>query len=114
IETFFDPQGYQLPDEIKTIIYRVAQEALDSLSRQDAKLHIRLGLRQQGDEVTLSIEEFAVDVSDSDQDVMLKEAAQQALSIMKQRTMLSGGTFELKASDDGKGILACASWLLDQ
>jgi len=112
ITSEFGSDEYPLSDEMKTIIYRVAQEALDSLSRQNAKQRIRLGLGLQGDEVRLSVEVSNPDADDTVNNMALKESAQHALSVIKQRTMLSGGSFDLGASDDGKGVLACACWLL--
>jgi len=108
----FGSDEYPLSDELKTIIYRVAQEALDSLSRQDVKQQIRLGLGLQDNEVRLSVEVSTPGADDTVNNNALRESVQQALSIIKQRTMLSGGSFDLGASNGGNGVLASACWLL--
>jgi signal transduction histidine kinase len=47
----------ELPEEHKTCIYRVVQEALHNSVRHAAARNVRVTVRQQGDRLVLSIED---------------------------------------------------------
>jgi len=113
IHTDFDRDKYPLSDAQKTIIYRVAQEALESLGRRDGQLAINLSLSRQGDNIDLTIEEIASDPGSSGILAESTDLSKSPLAAMKQRTMLSGGTFDIEMRPDGNGIVARSSWLLN-
>lgn len=107
IKTSFNLDESDLSDRLKTLVYRVTQEALGSIARQgDADL-VQLSLCKQAGIITLELEDNClVDTSTQEQHTLSKIA----LSSMKERTMLSGGTFSIDKNHRGDGTIATASW----
>ena len=101
------------PDLLKTVIYRVLQEALNNIVKHSKADLVRLSLRRTDGTIELVIEDNGVgfDVREA----LTVERARRGLGLasMEERTELSGGSFAIP-SDKRAGTTIRASWPLQQ
>jgi signal transduction histidine kinase len=99
-----------VPDSLKTVIFRVLQEALNNIGKhsQAHLVHICLGAKQ--DRIELAVDDNGVGFEV--EGVVSEERAERGLGIasMKERTWFSGGSFSVE-SVPGKGTTVRAQWL---
>jgi PAS domain S-box-containing protein len=113
IEKQINIQENQVPDPLKTVIYRVLQEALNNVAKHSKADLVRLSLRKTEETVELAIEDNGV--SFDVREAFTVESARRGLGLssMKERTELSGGSFGIE-SVKGAGTIVRASWPLHQ
>ncbi len=94
---------------LKTVIYRILQEALNNIAKHSRADLVRLSLRETGGVVELMIQ-------DNGQGFDLEEAQSAArsrrglgLTSMRERAELSGGVFKIE-SEKGAGTVIRATW----
>lgn len=96
---------------LKTVIFRILQEALSNIAKHSRADHARLRLKKSADRLELIIEDNGVgfDVSQT----FLSEFSERGVGLasMRERTELSEGTFVIK-SDNVNGTIISASWPL--
>jgi len=104
-------EEHEVPIPIKTVIYRVVQEALNNISKHSQANLVFLSLRRIGTRIELSI-------SDNGLGFDLKKVLSAGgfrkgfgLSSMRERAELSGGSFIIESSR-GKGTAIRTEWLL--
>jgi signal transduction histidine kinase len=100
-----------VPPSLKTVIYRLMQEALNNVAKHSQAKQVRLALLLEQGWLKLQIEDdgLGFDLQDvSSEDRPLRGLG---LTSMRERTELSGGSFSL-LSRKGKGTLIQASWKL--
>jgi PAS domain S-box-containing protein len=100
-----------VPPSLKTVIYRVMQEALNNVAKHSQAKRIRLCLLLEQGWLKLLIEDdgLGFDLQDaSSEDRPLRGLG---LTSMRERIELSGGSFSL-LSRKGRGTLIQASWKL--
>jgi len=109
IDSAIDLEERDVPEDLKTVIYRVLQEALNNIAKHSGASRVRLSFRRWDNRVELVIEDNGTGFD-------LEEARSRespetgfGLSSMKERTELSGGDFHL-ASNKGKGTKIRAAW----
>jgi len=99
----------EVPDDLKTVIFRVMQEALNNVAKHSKANHVTISLGKKEDSVELLIRDngrgFDVPLARS-ADFSEKGAG---LANMKERTELSDGVFETK-SVSGNGMTIRAAW----
>ncbi|MCP4352213.1 MAG: hypothetical protein GY795_42685 [Desulfobacterales bacterium] len=104
-------QEREVSDDLKTIIFRVLQEAMNNIAKHSNAGIARLYLGRTGSAVELIIEDDGqgFDVAD----LLSAKSFDKGFGItsMKERTELSGGVFTIK-SVMGKGTFVQASWPL--
>jgi len=109
IEQQINIQEDNVPDPLKTIIYRVLQEALNNVVKHSKADRVRLSLRKGDGTVELAIEDNGqgFDV----EDVLSVESSKRGIGVssMKERTELSGGSFAIE-SVKGTGTTIRSSW----
>jgi signal transduction histidine kinase len=100
-----------VPLPLKTVIFRVTQEAMNNIAKYSKADLARLSLGKIGDRMELVIR-------DNGQGFNLEKVISQkstkkglGLSSMKERTELSGGSFAIESAE-GKGTIIRASWPL--
>ena len=96
---------------LKTVIYRVTQEALNNIAKHSKADLVRLSLEKRKDKIELAIEDNGIGF---DLEEMLSPDRSKrglGLTSMRERTDLSGGAFTLE-STPGKGTMIGASWPL--
>ena len=101
----------EVPDSLKTVIYRVTQEALNNVAKHSKADLARLRLRKidGGMEVTVEDNGQGFDL----EKVLDAKSARRGLGLtsMRERTELSGGSFHIE-SIEGKGTIIRAWWPL--
>jgi len=97
---------------LKTVIYRISQEALNNIAKHSKADHVHLSLRKTDGTVELIIR-------DNGQGFVLEEARSVVsskrglgLTSMRERAELSGGSLKIE-SVKGAGTVICAKWPLD-
>lgn len=101
----------QIPISIKTVIYRVVQEALNNVSKHSQANLVYLSLRRKGNRIELSISDNGLGF---DLKKVLSVGAFRkglGLSSMRERAELSGGSFMIE-SIRGKGTAIRTEWQL--
>jgi PAS domain S-box-containing protein len=109
IEKEIDIQEDEVPDPLKTIMYRVLQEALHNVAKHSQADHVRLSLRKTDSTLELAIEDNGLGFDL--EDVLSVESSKMGLGLasMRERTELSGGSFAVESSK-GKGTIIRAVW----
>jgi signal transduction histidine kinase len=96
---------------LKTVIFRILQEAFNNIARHSRADSVRLGLRKSEDKIELIVEDNGVGF-DVVQTLDSKPSERGfGLASMRERTELSEGTFAIE-STKGKGTTLTASWPL--
>jgi len=109
IEQQIDIQENAVPDNLKIVIYRIIQEALNNVAKHSRADLVRVSLKNTGETLTLTIEDngegFNQDTS------MAVDKVQGGLGIisMRERTTFSGGFFNI-TSVTGQGTIITGSW----
>ncbi len=109
IEKQINIQEDEVPELLKTVIYRVLQEAMNNMAKHSRADLVGLCLRKIDGSIELAIEDNGrgFDVENA---LSPKSSTRGlGLSSMKERTELSGGVFTIE-SVRGKGTIVRASW----
>jgi PAS domain S-box-containing protein len=93
----------EVPDSLKTAIFRIAQEALHNIAKHSKATLVSVSVQKIGERMELTVQD---DGHGFQPDEIAKGLG---LSTMRERTELSGGTFEI-SSTEGKGTTIRASW----
>jgi signal transduction histidine kinase len=113
IEKRIDLQEDEVPDSLKTIIFRVIQESLNNTAKHSNADLVHLSLQKTDGGIELRIEDNGMGF-DLESTLSLKSDKRgYGLSSMRERVELSGGSFAIE-STKGKGTLVQASWPLQQ
>ncbi len=102
-------QDEDVPDHLKLSLFRIAQEAMNNISKYSKANSVYLGLRKVDGVLELDIKDNGVGFdpeSLSFQDITKKGLG---LSSMKERVEFSGGSFSVE-STIGKGTVIKATW----
>jgi signal transduction histidine kinase len=100
-----------VPDSLKTVIFRLLQEAVNNITKHAGADAINLSLEGTDEKVELAIEDNGIgfDLEKKLAEGRVKKGI--GLSSMKERTELSNGTFLIE-SHEGAGTRVKASWFL--
>jgi signal transduction histidine kinase len=113
VETKIDIQEDDISNLVKTVIYRVLQEALNNISKHSRTTLVVLSLQKKEGKIEFTIQD---DGQGFDTDAVLSLKSYEkglGLSGMKERTHLSGGSFSIE-STKGIGTTIRASWPLPE
>jgi signal transduction histidine kinase len=96
-------QENEVPAPLKTVIYRVLQEAMNNVAKYSQTAEVQLSLQKVDSRIELTVKDFGIgfDMQGSPRGL--------GLASMKERTELSGGTFHI-SSKPGEGTVVRASW----
>ncbi len=109
IEKQISVEENELPDSLKTVIYRVLQEAMNNIAKHSKTDLVALSLRKTDDSIELVVEDNGRGF-DLDKAITVENAPRGlGLATMRERTELSGGAFSIE-SIKGKGTTIRASW----
>jgi signal transduction histidine kinase len=109
VETKIDAQEDDIPSPVKTVIYRVLQEALNNISKHSQTTLVHLTLQKKEGAIKFIIQDHG---QGFDLNAVLSQKSYEkglGLSGMKERIHLSGGSFGIE-SIKGKGTTIRASW----
>ena len=101
----------EVPDSLKIVIYRVTQEAMNNVAKHSKADLVRLCLRKIDGRIKVMVEDNG---QGFDLEKVLGLGSTRGglgLSSMRERTELSGGSFEIE-SVEGKGTIIRAWWPL--
>jgi PAS domain S-box-containing protein len=103
VEKQISVEENEIPDSLKTALFRVMQEAMNNVAKHSKADLVRLTLRKMEGRIKLSIEDNGAGFD--------QESIKQGLGLtsMRERTELSGGTFAVD-SIPGKGTTIQAQW----
>ncbi|MEW6441824.1 MAG: MEDS domain-containing protein [bacterium] len=108
VEKEMDDEVEHVPESLKTVIFRISQEALNNVAKHSGADLVVFYLTRRGSEVGLSIQDngdgFAF-TAESD----ASGRTGMGLSSMRERAELSGGTFTIHSAK-GSGTTIKASW----
>jgi signal transduction histidine kinase len=103
VENQIGVSEHEVPDFLKTPIFRISQEAMNNIAKHGQASCVKLSLRKGDGRIELTIQ-------DNGQGFDLETVRKGlGLSTMRERAQLSGGTFEIE-STMGKGTTIRASW----
>ena len=109
IETAFDIEEEKVPDALKTVIFRILQEAVNNVAKHSKADLVRVSLKPTSSHMELVIEDNGQGFDIEHLRSMHKAGSGVGVRIMKERTRLSGGTFSLD-SIKLQGTTVRASW----
>jgi len=109
IQQSIEVEESQIPEALKTVIFRVLQESLNNVAKHSKADCVQIGLLQKGKTVKLVIEDNGIGFDP--QGYARQRARKQGFGVasMKERTELSGGIFTLQSSP-GQATSICAVW----
>ena len=108
IDTEIEIEEQVIPAPLKVVIYRVIQDTLTALAKEGRADQVRLSLEKRPREVSLSIEDngLAYHPAETGAAASPREVG---LAMIKERTVLSGGSFSLDSNHQG-GTIRQAAW----
>jgi PAS domain S-box-containing protein len=99
----------QIPETLKTVIFRVLQESLNNVAKHSGADRVQLSLQQQGNTVKLIVEDNGSGF-DSEKPLPQNDTGQGfGLASMRERIELSGGIFTLETAPE-QATRICAVW----
>jgi signal transduction histidine kinase len=109
IEKEFDLSENDVSHSLKTVIYRISQEALNNIAKHSKADLVTLSLRKNDGPIELTVRDNGQGFDM--EEIFSMESARKGLGLgsMRERTELSGGSFAIE-SIPGKGTTIRASW----
>jgi signal transduction histidine kinase len=105
IETQFDLPEEEIPEPLKIVIYRVAQEALTNAGKYSRASLVRISLRERESKIELLVEDNGQGFDPAEPTAPAGENSGMGLNSMGERAELSGGSFKLwSAPGEGTSI----------
>ncbi|NIS59244.1 MAG: hypothetical protein GTO13_00595 [Proteobacteria bacterium] len=101
----------EVPDPLKTIIYRVLQEALNNVTKHSEADLVHLSLSKTRNRIEMAVKDNGLGFNLEKALSVKSSRGGLGLSSMKERTELSGGSFAIQ-SVKGAGTTVRASWPL--
>jgi len=109
IEQKIDIKEDEVPDMLKTVIFRIVQEAMNNVAKYSKAGLLSLSLNGEGKRIELAIADNGggFDV----EEIFTQERVRRGLGLesMRERTELSGGAFMIRSAK-GQGTVIRASW----
>ena len=111
IEKEIGLQEDDISNTLKTVVYRLTQEAMNNIAKHSQADLIRLSLKRMENEIQLVVKDNGMGFDL--EKILSSEGSKRGLGLssMRERTELSGGKFMIE-STPGKGTTLKASWPL--
>ena len=111
IEQKIDIKEDEVPDLLKTVIFRITQEAMNNAAKYSKANLLSLSLNGEGKKIELAITDNGIGFNV--EEMLAKERSRRGLGLesMRERTELSGGSFTIQSAQ-GQGTVIRASWPL--
>jgi signal transduction histidine kinase len=109
IQQLIEVEENQIPEALKTVIFRVLQESLNNVAKHSKADCVQVSLLQQGEIVELVVEDNGIGF---DPQGHVRQSARTkgfGLASMRERTELSGGRFTIQSAP-GQATRICAVW----
>jgi signal transduction histidine kinase len=111
IEQTIGIQEHEVPDSLKTVIFRITQEAVNNIAKHSKADLVSLALTGSKDEIELTIADNGTGFDVRETLGTEKFRRGLGLESMRERAELSGGTLTLESAP-GRGTVVRASWLV--
>ena len=102
-----------IPEDLKTVIYRMMQEAFNNIAKYSQAELVELSLSRKDETIELAIADNGVGFEVSEALSKANDEKGVGLTSMRERAELSGGSFRIE-SIPGEGTTISASWPLRQ
>jgi PAS domain S-box-containing protein len=99
----------QIPETLKTVIFRVLQESLNNVAKHSGADRVQLSLQQQGNTVKLIVEDNGSGFDSEKLSPQIATGRGFGLAGMRERIQLSGGVFAIQ-STPGQATRIWAEW----
>jgi PAS domain S-box-containing protein len=109
IEARVDIKEDEVPDPLKTAIYRIMQEALNNIAKHSGAELVRLFLMRTDNKIELEIQDNGMGFDIEENFLLQSSRRGLGLTSMKERAELSGGSFAIE-SIKGKGTKVVVNW----
>jgi signal transduction histidine kinase len=109
VEKQFEVEEQEIPTALRTVIFRITQEALNNIAKFSGADWMRVSLRKARGELVLTVQDngrgFEIEKA------LTKGSTERGLGLasMRERTELSGGAFSIESSP-GKGTVVRGTW----
>jgi len=110
VETAFELSEPEVPEYLKTFLFRIFQEAMNNAARHSRADLIRCHLRKNGNRIELSVKDNGIGFDPNNGFATDENGRGLGLYSMKERAKLSGGQLEIESSP-GTGTLIRGIWL---
>jgi PAS domain S-box-containing protein len=109
IDKHIDIEENDIPDNLKIVIYRILQEAVNNIAKHSNADYVRCSLGKKRGRIELTIEDNGKGFDT--ETIRYKDSSSRGfgLASMKKRTEMSGGLFSIE-SERGKGTTIRGSW----
>ncbi len=113
IKKKIDIQEQEVPQSLKTVIYRVLQEALNNVAKHSKASVVLVYLRKAKKSIELVIRDSGQGFDP--EEAYSRKGANRGLGLdrMREKTHLSGGFFKIE-SNKGAGAVIAATWPIEQ
>jgi signal transduction histidine kinase len=111
IEQEIDIQESDVPQPLKLVVFRVVQEAMNNIAKHSKADLARLSLGKRGERMELLLQDNGRGFNLEKDSLQETTKRGLGLSSMRERTEISGGSFEVESAE-GKGTIIRASWPL--
>lgn len=112
IEKLIHVNESEVPEELKTVIFRVLQESFNNIAKHSGADRIQITLNKTDGNIQLMVEDNGVGFDPSTL-LTSKETAGIGLQSIRERSRLSGGIFHV-TTNPGIGTKISVSWPLEQ
>jgi len=109
IEQQIEIQENAVPDNLKIVIYRIIQEALNNVAKHSRADRVRVSLKNTGETLTLTIEDNGEGFNQDTSPAVATVHGGLGIISMRERTAFSGGFFNI-TSVKGQGTIITGSW----
>jgi signal transduction histidine kinase len=109
IERRINLEEGDIPDSLKTPIFRISPEALNNVAKHGKATFVNLSLQKIGGEIKLMIQDNGQGFEPGEMRSRVGALRGLGLDSMRERAELSGGSFTIE-STKGKGAIIRASW----
>lgn len=95
VEKHITVEERDVPDALKTVVFRVLQESFNNVAKHSRADRVRVSLNSSNGSLRLEIADNGMGF-DPDQGLALRDSGGIGLQSIRERTRLSGGSFELR------------------
>lgn len=109
IEKEIDLQEGDVPPPLKTVIYRIFQEAMNNIAKHGGAEFVRVSLKKADGEISLVIEDRGIGFDPAEVFLAAESPRGVGLASMRERAEFAGGTYSIRSAK-GDGTIIRASW----
>lgn len=111
IEKEIGLQESDVPSALKTVIYRIFQEAMNNIAKYGQTEFVNVSLKKENGAIELTIEDNGIGFAPAEVILEARSPRGLGLASMRERAEFSGGTYSIQSAK-GKGTIVRASWPL--